>query len=155
MRVLHVASGKYSEALISRFYKEELTNIVKERFDFDWEQEAAYEMYKITLINDVCVMGLMSIQTIAQEQRVEIRLLESAKENKGRSKLYDLIAGCLIATACQLAFEHGFKGFVSLRPKTELIPHYIRKYNFSPMGNHLFVDGEVSTFLISEYLEND
>jgi len=155
MRVLHIASGKYLEALISSFYEDELANSVKESFYFDWEKEFEHDIYKITLVNDPRVLGLMSIQRIPGEQRIEIRLLESARENKGKHKQYDMIAGCLIATACQLSFENGFMGFVSLKPKTELIKLYVEKYNFSPMGNQLFVSGSISETLISKYLEND
>lgn len=155
MRVLHIASGKYQEALISRFYEEELTNVVKERFDFDWEEEFEYEIYKIRLVNDARVLGLMSVQGISREQRIEIRLLESSRENVGAFKEYDRLAGCLIAFACKLSFKEGLEGFVSLRPKTELIKLYVEKYNFSPMGNQLFVSERTSEMLISEYLEND
>lgn len=155
MRVLHIASGKHLEALVSSFHEDELTNTVREGFYFDWEKEFEYDVFKITLVNDARILGLMSIQRIPREQRIEIRLLESARENKGKYKQYDMIAGCLIATACQLSFENGFMGFVSLKPKTELIRLYVEKYNFSPMGNQLFVSGSISEILIREYLEND
>jgi len=155
MRVLHVASGKYSEALVSLLHREELTEEVKTRFNFDWEREAAYRTYKITIVNDDCIMGLMSTLIIAKEYRVEIRLLESAQENVGRNKIYDRVAGCLIATACQLSFENRYDGFVSLVPKTELISHYTEKYHFYRMGGHLVIEGAVARNLIIEYLEND
>ncbi|CAL1518809.1 hypothetical protein [Chitinophaga sp. MM2321] len=155
MRVLHIAAGKYQEASVSLLQKGEWTGTLKKRFDFDWEKEEQYEVYKITVTGDNSIQGLMSLLTIAPELRLEIRLLESARENIGSAKVYDRIAGCLIAFACKLAFKRGFGGFVSLVPKTELIAHYIAKYNFFPQGKHLAIDGDASFTLITEYLEND
>ncbi len=82
-------------------------------------------------------------------------MLELSRENRGDFKVYDRLAGCLIAFACKLSFKEGFNGFVSLIPKTVLISHYMRKYFFSPMGAQLYVDGEISITLITDYLEND
>jgi hypothetical protein len=155
MRVLHVASGNYKEARITLLRKMELTDAAKRRFDFDWEREVAFETFKITFINDDYILGLMSIQINAAERRFEIRLLELSRENRGDFKAYDRLAGCLIAFACKLSFKDGFNGFVSLIPKTALISHYIRRYFFSPMGMQLYVEGENSIALITEYLEND
>jgi hypothetical protein len=150
-----VGSGKYKEARITLLRKEELTSITKRRFDFDWDEEVELKTYKITFINDDYILGLMSIQINSAERRFEIRLLELSKENRGNLKEYDRLAGCLIAFACKLSFKDGLNGFVSLIPKTVLISHYMRKYFFSPMGMQLYVEGEISIALITEYLEND
>ncbi|MGF6850227.1 hypothetical protein QFZ51_005462 [Chitinophaga sp. W3I9] len=139
MRVLHTASGKYKEARITLLRKVELTGATKKRFDFDWEREVEIETYKITFINDDYILGLMSVQINSSERRCEIRLLELSRENRGDFKVYDRLAGCLIAFACKLSFKEGFNGFVSLIPKTVLISHYMRKYFFSPMGAQLYV----------------
>lgn len=150
-----MGSGKYKEARITLLRKEELTSITKRRFDFDWDEEVELKTYKITFINDDYILGLMSIQINSAERRFEIRLLELSKENRGNLKEYDRLAGCLIAFACKLSFKDGLNGFVSLIPKTVLISHYMRKYFFSPMGMQLYVEGEISIALITEYLEND
>jgi len=97
----------------------------------------------------------MSVQINSSERRCEIRLLELSRENRGDFKVYDRLAGCLIAFACKLSFKEGFNGFVSLIPKTVLISHYMRKCFFSPMGAQLYVDGEISITLITDYSEND
>lgn len=155
MRVLHVISGKYIEARITILRKEELTYTVMKRFDFDWERELEFGVYKITFINDDYILGLISTQINLTERRFEIRLLELSRENIGALKKYDRLAGCLIAFACKMSFKEGLDGFVSLIPKTVLISHYMKKYFFSPMGMQLYVEGEVAVALITAYLEND
>ncbi|HEY8955205.1 hypothetical protein [Chitinophaga sp.] len=155
MRVLHIASGRYMEARITVLRREELTDTVGKRFDFDWRRELTFDVYKITFINDDYILGLISTQINLGERRFEIRLLELSRENVGAFKEYDRLAGCLIAFACKLSFKEGLDGFVSLIPKTVLISHYMKKYFFSPMGVQLYVEGEVAVALIMEYLEND
>ena len=70
-------------------------------------------------------------------------------------KIYENIAGCLIAWACRLAFIRGYYGFVSLVPKTRLIEHYKNAYGFEQFGRQLAVDTEQSHRLIKQYLKNE
>lgn len=155
MEVLHMNSGKYKEASVSILQKSELTTSVRKRFDFDWETELVHDVYKQTIFNDNSILGLMSVLSYETEFRLEIMLLESARENIGNTKLYDRVAGNLIAFACQISFKKGFDGFVSLIPKTELISHYIEKYHFKPMGKNLVLEKDTSKALITEYIEID
>jgi hypothetical protein len=155
MQVLNMKSGKYKEASVSLLRKNELTTSVRRRFDFDWERELVHDVYKHTIFNEDSILGLMSVLINEAEFRLQIKLLESARENRGNTKLYDCVAGNLIAFACQLSFKKGFGGFVSLIPKTELISHYITKYYFRPMGKSLVIEGETSRALIIKYIEID
>ena len=50
-------------------------------------------------------------------------LIENAKFNKGRNKLYKGVAGNLVAFACKTSFENGFDGVVSFIAKSQLIDH--------------------------------
>ncbi|MBO9727339.1 MAG: hypothetical protein J7623_01745 [Chitinophaga sp.] len=153
MEVLNIKTGQYEDARISLLQKNELTKSEKKRFDFEWEQELIHNVYKQTLFNDDSILGLMSVLIYEAERRVEIKLLELARENRGKTKLYDRVAGNLITFACQLSFKSGFDGFVSLIPKTELISHYIEKYHFRPVGKHLVLEGSSSDALITEYIK--
>jgi hypothetical protein len=47
----------------------------------------------------------MALIDVPQEKRIEIKLLANSRENQGRNKLYNRVAGCLIAYACNLAKE--------------------------------------------------
>lgn len=154
MQVLRTISGKVEQVLIELLQPDELTRSLTKRFGFDWKKEMVYDVYKVFLKDTGLILGLMSLDVVEPELRIEIRLLESAKENIGVDKMYDRVAGCLIAYACKLSFKYGFGGFVSLVPKTELISYYQRAYQFFPMGRHLAIDGDESFSLIVKYLED-
>ncbi|MEM1220580.1 MAG: hypothetical protein AAGH79_16785 [Bacteroidota bacterium] len=79
-------------------------------------------------------------------------MIESNNKNRGKYKEYDGIAGALIATTCQIAFEKEYDGFVSLQPKTELLEYYMQKYGFQKMGQLLFTELNNSEELIKKYL---
>jgi len=55
-----------------------------------------------------------------------MNLLESAPFNIGENKLYEGVAGNLVAYACKVSFQHGFDGYVAFTAKTNLIEHYKR-----------------------------
>ncbi|MFT4023673.1 MAG: hypothetical protein QM664_07815 [Flavihumibacter sp.] len=132
----------------------ELTLSLARRFSFDWKKEVQYDIYKLFLKESGLILGLMSLEVVRPEWRIEIRLLESARENIGKHKMYDRVAGCLIAYACKESFKWGFGGFVSLVPKTELISYYQQAYQFFPMGRHLAIEGGGAHWLIEKYLQN-
>ena len=51
--------------------------------------------------------------------------LEAAPWNIGKTKLYDRVAGSLLAFACRFSLEHGrdnYQGLPAFDSKTELIP---------------------------------
>ncbi len=56
---------------------------------------------------------------------------------------------------CQLSFERGYEGFVSLVPKTELVKYYKQRYGFEEMGNQMAVYYELSNSIIEKYLGNE
>lgn len=155
MQVFYVPQRQFKSAEISLATPRDLTSSLRKRFGFDWAKEKNYDVYKITLAGDRTILGLMSLEVIEQESRIDIKLLESAKENIGKKKMFDGIAGCLIAYACKLSFEKGFEGFVSLKPKTALVQHYTKKYQLFRMGTHLVIDRNNAFLLIKKYLEND
>jgi len=76
------------------------------------------------------ILGAIAILKFPKEFRYEIKLLAVSKENVGSSKIYNGIAGCLMAFACKDCLrEYGELACVSLIPKTKLKKHYIRKYD--------------------------
>lgn len=148
-------TGEWVEATIEPASPEYLVSpLLKGRFTFDWMKEKGTAVFWIRLKNEEIPLGIISIEDIPRELRIFIRLLEVSRENTGRNKMYEGIAGCLIAFACTIAFQKDYDGFVSLIPKSELINHYKNKYGFREFGTHLFLEGERSDFLIKQYLEN-
>jgi hypothetical protein len=133
---------------------EELRQLDGNRFEFDWLTESSFMVFRLEILSSNEILGLMSIDLIPVELRLEIRLLELSKENVGRQRRFENVAGILIASACKISFKMGFFGFVSLIPKTRLITHYQTRYGFEQYGRHLAVDMEKSQLLIKKYLED-
>ena len=150
MFVVEVKTGKKEKVRISQLKSSEVIKL--DSFDFEWSNETKFEVYKLSLISNEQIMGLLSIERVIEELRIEIRLLEISTENIGKSKLYDRIAGILIAFACKESFKNGFYGFVSLIPKTKLIKHYTEKYGFQQFGRHLAIELQESLILMNRYL---
>lgn len=124
------------------------------QFDFNWNKEKLFNVYKLTVEENDEPIGLLSLDERSDDYALEIRLLASSKQNIGKSKKYSRIAGCLIAFACKEAFKRGFDGFVCLKPKTKLEAHYIKKYGFRSTKLYLITEGENSLKLIKEYYED-
>ena len=122
------------------------------RFNFKWEEEGQHEVYLIRELNGSLPLGLMSFQGIPNEYRLHINLIESSKENVGKDKRYERVAGCLIAFAARLAFERKYDGFISLTPKSELIELYVAKYGLKKIGRQLAVFGPDALKIIDKYL---
>lgn len=122
------------------------------QFDFNWLEEVHHHLYAIRAVETVDILGLLALKDVPSEQRIEIILVEVSKRNRGKNKILERIAGCLIAWACRQAFDKKYNGFVSLVPKTELIVHYRKKYGFLKYGFHLVIHSNNSQSLINEYL---
>ncbi len=101
---------------------------MKKGWLFNWAVELRKndrEIYKLTIVNNPSVIqGLVSF-TI-KEDNVFMHLVESAPFNIGRNKIYEGVAGNLVAFACKTSFLNNLQGFVSFFSKTRLIDHYIK-----------------------------
>ena len=92
------------------------------------------------------------MERIPTEWRIHIRLLTVSRENKGKDKKYDKIAGNLIAYVSKLAVEEfGELACISLRPKTLIAQHYIDKYNMNTTGITLSLEVPEILNLINQY----
>lgn len=84
-----------------------------------------------------------------------MNLIESAKFNKGKNKLYRGVAGNLVAYACKTAFEKGYDGVVSFVAKTQLIDHYALTLGAKVfIGNRMFIDTKEATILTTKYFKD-
>jgi hypothetical protein len=71
------------------------------------------------------------------------------------NKLYEGVAGNLVAFACRLSFQRGHEGFVSFHSKTSLIRHYIQTLNAHHYGNSLMViETEAALALVDKYFKS-
>lgn len=149
MFVIERASGKKHKTIFVNAGKNELKAINKDkRFIFNWTIESAFDVYFLCLEQNEEILGIASNKEYASELRLHLNLLELAKENQGRSKKYEGVAGCLIAKGCLNSFLKGYSGFLSLIPKTQLIQHYQKVYGFRAYGRQLAISNENSMTLI-------
>lgn len=92
-----------------------------------------------------------------------ITYIEIAPHNKGKTKVYENVAGCLIAYACRLSFLYGvdhFKGWLafdvmeeSKQDEMKLMAVYCEKYGALKWGETtMVISPEVGEKLITKFL---
>lgn len=141
MNVIEPSSGKKHHIEIKPLEDTDYKTLTKSRFFFDWKLEQEYEVYKLQIIGSNEILGLISLERIPEEWRIHIRLLSVSKENKGKDKQYDKIAGNLITYAAKIAvIDFAEYACVSLRPKSQIAQHYIDKYNMTSTGMTLSIE---------------
>ncbi len=81
-------------------------------------------------------------------------LLESAPFNIGENKLYEGVAGNLVAYACKASFQKGFDGFVAFTAKTRLIKHYEKTLGaFHFKNQRMIIDSRAARKLVEKYFK--
>ena len=84
-----------------------------------------------------------------------MHLIESARFNKGKEKVYFGVPGNLIAYACKVSVDKGFEGFLAFDAKTALIKHYQETLHATHFrGQRMFIDTLAAIRLISQYFKN-
>ena len=110
-------------------------------WSFNWTEELRRndrDVYKLTIVNNPTVIqGLISFSI--REDNVFMHLVESSPFNIGRNKIYEGVAGNLVAFACKISFQNNLQGYVSFFSKTKLIDHYIKSLGAYHFGGHLMV----------------
>ena len=110
-------------------------------------------MYKLSISgNPENIQGLISIED--KQDHLFLHLVESAKFNKGRSRVYLGVPGNLVAFACKLSKEIGYDGIVSFFTKSKLIEHYKESLGAKILfANQMIIDGLHAGKLISKYFK--
>jgi hypothetical protein len=155
--IINVISGDSFQTEISRLTKTDLKNVTKEAgWNFNWKiefQDIQREVYKLTIINNPnIIQGLLSISIM--QDHIYMNLLESAPFNIGSKKLYEGVAGNLVAYACKLSFQKGFNGYISFLAKSKLIKHYeqtLGAYHFK--NQKMFIETEPARLLVEKYFK--
>lgn len=111
-------------------------------------------VYKLTIVNNPhIIQGITSLSI--KPDHIFLNLIESAPFNKGKAKLYEGVAGNLVAFACRLSFQRGNEGFVSFHSKTNLIKHYEETIHAKHFGNQLMVlDTAAALRLVDKYFKS-
>jgi len=155
--ILNTISGDSFQTEISILTKADLKTVLKKNgWNFNWKidhKDLSKEVYKLTIVNNPNVIqGLISI-TI-ENDHIFMNLLESAPFNIGKRKLYEGVAGNLVAYACKLSFQKGYDGFVAFTAKTRLIEHYektLGAYHF--MNQRMIIETYSSRKLVEKYFK--
>lgn len=155
MHITELATGERLSVAIDLVVAADWRHLTKASFFFDWKQEKANVLWKLTLLNDSQILGVMSLVDHPAESRIEIHLIASQRQQVGSKKIYGHIAGCLIAWACRLAVQ-SYAGLacVSLLSKTELKTHYMNAYGMMDAGRQLFLEGTPLFKLLDQYLDD-
>lgn len=155
--VLNTISGDSFPTEVSILTKNDLKGVTKKSgWNFDWIAEfknEKSEQYKLTIVhNPNIIQGLLSI--MIETDHVFMNLLESAPFNIGQNKLYEGVAGNLVAYACKLSFQKGFDGFVAFTAKTQLIEHYEKPLGaFHFKNQRMIIDTRASKNLVEKYFK--
>ena len=129
--------------------------ITKGRYFFNWKSEKGKEVFKLRIIETNEFLGLISIERIPEEWRIHIRLLTVSIENMGKHKKYERIVGNLLTHVAKIAvLEFGELACISLRPKSSIARHYVKRYGMSITGRTLSMEVDEILNLINEY-DND
>ncbi len=149
-------SGEIFETEIVKLFSEDISQIKQIDWEFDWIEElknANREIFKLKTINNPnIIQGLISIRD--NHDHIFMQLIENAKFNKGKNKLYKGVAGNLVGFACKTSFEKGYDGVVAFIAKSKLIEHYkltLGAKQFS--GNRMFIDTPEALILVKEYFK--
>jgi len=148
-------TGETFDTEVAKISFEQRRLIKKSEWLFDWHSELRAappkEVFKLTTVNNSgIIQGLMCFED--KRDHIFLHLLESAKFNKGRNKLYLGVAGNLVAFACKISFDKGYEGFVAFDSKTALIKHYRQSLGATHFrGQRMFIETRAAAQLVAKY----
>lgn len=156
--IKNTVSGDSFSTEVLRLTKSDLKQITKKNgWNFNWKAELAdntKEVFKLTIPNNsTIIQGLLSLTL--ESDHVYMYLLENAPFNVGEHKIYEGVAGNLVANACKVSFQHGFDGFVAFTAKTKLIAHYEKTLGaYTLGGQRMIIPTESAQFLVDKYFKS-
>ena len=153
MEILEVKSGLRKPVVIKLVEETDFKMLTKRRYSFHWKAlKGVADVYKLQIEKKEDILGVVGLIDVPEEKRIEIKLLANAREQRGRNKVYDRVAGCMIAFACNLAAKkYKNDALVSLIPKTNLIRYYMEKYYMEYGGWQLFLKRNEMNKILNEY----
>ena len=150
-------SGEIFATLIIQIKPTDRKSIKKTEWNFDWHNELndnIKQVYKLTTTgNTEIIQGPISLTD--KGDHIYMNLIESAKFNKGKNKLYKGIAGNLVAFGCKMSFEKQYNGIVSFIAKSQLVEHYKKTLGAKLFGgNRMFIDTKEAFILTTTYFKD-
>ncbi len=155
--VENTSTGEVFNTEIVRLTLKDLKQIHKAEWQFDWTKEIkdnTKEVYKLTTANNsTIIQGLISIED--KQDHIFMHLIESAKFNKNKNKVYLGVPGNLVAYACKVSVDKGYQGFLAFDAKTALIKHYKESLYATHFRElRMFIETNAAMRLISQYFES-
>ena len=156
--IQNTISGDSFATEVLRLTKADLKQVTKKNgWNFNWKielEDNTKEVFKLTIPNNPnIIQGLLSLTLEADH--VYMHLLENALFNIGQNKLYEGVAGNLVAHACKISFQKGFDGFVGFTAKTKLIEHYQKTLGAYTLGGHrMIIPTQSAQVLIDKYFKS-
>lgn len=153
----NISTGEVFDTEIVRMTIAESKQIKKVEWQFKWHQELkdeTKEIYKLTTINNpTIIQGLVSLED--KHDHIFMHLIESAKFNKGKDKIYLGVPGNLVAFACKVSVDKGYEGFLAFDAKSALIKHYEESLHATHFrGLRMFIQTSAALKLISQYFKS-
>lgn len=156
--ILNVVTGDSFPTTVARTGMNDIKVTSKSNgWKFDRRKEfenISKEIYKLTITgNPAIVQGMLSL-TIKSDY-IFMNLLENAPFNLGKGKIYEGVAGNLVAYAYLISFQRGFDGFIAFDAKTALIEHYQKTLGAVHFrGTRMVISEEAATVLVKKYFKN-
>jgi hypothetical protein len=153
----NVLTGETFDTEIVQLTSKNLNIIKKQKWQFNWKSELEDQskfVFKLSTVhNPEIIQGLLSIED--KSDHIFMHLIESAKFNKGKQKVYLGVPGNLIAFACKFSVDKGYDGFLAFDAKTALIQHYIETLGAKQFrGQRMFIDTNAALKLIAQYFKS-
>ena len=153
----NTSTGEVFDTEIVRLTSADTKQIKKAEWQFDWHKElkdTTKEVYKLTIVNNpTIIQGLISLED--KQDHIFMHLIESARSNKGKNKVYVGVPGNLVAYACKVSFDKGYEGFLAFDAKSSLIKHYEQSLHATHFrGQRMFIETSAALRLISQYFKS-
>lgn len=152
----NTVSGDVFDTDIFQLYSKDIKQINKALWQFNWQDQLKHddrETYKLVIRNNPkIIQGLISLSD--KNDHFYMHLIESAKFNKGKTKIYTGVPGNLVAFACKLSFDKGYDGYLAFDAKTVLVRHYQETlYATHFKGTKMIIETSAANRLINQYFK--
>ncbi|MCX6252267.1 MAG: hypothetical protein NTX61_16150 [Bacteroidetes bacterium] len=152
----NLISGDVFDTEVFQLFAKDSKLINKADWQFKWQEQVKLngrETYKLVIKdNPKIIQGLISLSD--QRDHIYMHLIESAKFNKGKTKIYSGVPGNLVAFACKLSFNKGYDGYLAFDAKTVLVNHYQETLFATHFrGTKMIIEPPAANILINRYFK--
>jgi hypothetical protein len=134
----------------------EVQDLKRKGWRFDWAEpfRNGYDVYRLSVLGDYEIQGLVALKPEARSHAIKIDIVESAPTNVGRGGRYEGVGGHLFAIAAKISIERGFGGYTYFVAKSTLIEHYNKELGavmINPRHRIMAIEEKAAKTLIDRY----